>query len=220
MHCMEHIELNISEQRYICCRPQDLESFWEQMEEQDLDQDERLPYWVEIWPASILLAKWILKQKPCLQGKNCLDLGCGLGLTSLAAADCGARVLGLDYESQALYYARQNAKLNKSPAHWVLMDWRQPAFKPHSFSFIWGADILYESRFFLPLLKLFAHTLAPGGQIWLSSPERDVARPFWDLLQASGWCWEHMQQESVPYQGQVNMQIHIWKVTRTETALA
>jgi hypothetical protein len=98
------------------------------------------------------------------------------------------------------------------------MDWRQPAFKPHSFSFIWGADIVYESRFFLPLVKLFSRALAPGGQIWLSSPNRDVAGAFWDLLQASGFSFQHVKQENVAYQGQVNMQIHIWKVTRTETA--
>ncbi|MFW6179169.1 MAG: class I SAM-dependent methyltransferase [Desulfohalobiaceae bacterium] len=216
---MEQFQLNISGREYLFCRPQDLESLWEQMQDQDLDQDERLPYWVEIWPAAILLAKWILGHCSRVQGQSCLDLGCGLGLTSVAAADCGARVLGLDYELQALSYARQNSRLNDSPVRWVLMDWRKPALKPHSFSFIWGADIIYESRFFSPLLKLFCQALAPGGEIWLSSPQREVAEPFWELLDASGWTWEQVKQESVPYRGPVNIQIHIWKIIRKDSSL-
>lgn len=159
-------------------RSADLETLWARMDEHEFGADERLPYWAEVWPASILLASWILRSGGRLAGKTCLDLGCGLGLTAIAASSVGARVVGLDYEAEALRFARDNARLNKAPQPlWTLMDWRKPGLKPGAFSFVVAGDIFYEQRFFEPLRGLLCEALAEGGAAWLAEPERSVSAP-------------------------------------------
>ena len=74
-------------------------------------EDERLPYWAELWPSAIALARWVSRY-PGLEGKRVLELGCGLGLSGIAAAAAGARVTMTDYDEDALLFARFNAALN------------------------------------------------------------------------------------------------------------
>ncbi len=195
-------------------RPADLETLWEQLDEQDFCADERLPYWVEIWPAGIFLAQWIARQKDRLSMDWCLDLGCGLGVSTCVAAEFTGRALGLDYEFAALSYARRNAGLNGcDAANWALMDWRRPGLKPGSFAFIWGADILYEARFFQPLARIFQELLAPGGIIWLSTPQRKVSEPFWNILAQNDWRISLQDTEHIAYKT-YHMQVYLWEITR------
>src|SRR5512146_678227 len=62
--------------------------------------DERLPYWAELWPSSIELARFFLREEN-IRGRTVLELGCGLGLAGIAAAAAGANVLFTDYEPDA-----------------------------------------------------------------------------------------------------------------------
>ena len=208
---MLHVAIN--NQNFSLQRPVDLESVWEQMAEAEGDPDEHIPYWVELWPASIVLAKWLLGQEKLISGNRCLDLGCGLGLCTQVAASCQAQVVGADYKVQALHFARESAETNQ-PWAWLGMDWRRPCFKPKTFPFIFGADILYESRFFSPLLDLWADLLTPGGKIWITAPDRHVSRPFWsDILPRKGWTASCVLQEKVSYQSYQNMQISLWEIS-------
>ena len=75
---------------------------------QAFEEDDRIPYWTEIWPAGIALAEWLGEQRKKIENRVCLDLGCGLGFTALAGAWLGAKVLAMDYQYQALYYAALN----------------------------------------------------------------------------------------------------------------
>jgi predicted nicotinamide N-methyase len=155
---------------------------------EDDGDDDHIPYWVELWPASLALAQWFADNPESIRGKRCLDLGCGLGLTALVAASLGAKVVAMDYEWPAVYFARKNTRINhvESPL-WVQMDWRRPALAPSSFDCIWGGDILYEQRFFAPIATLFSTVLAPKGRIILGTPERTVSRPVWGQLIKQGW---------------------------------
>lgn len=134
---------------WILERPADLESLWQSMDEDDPKAEEHIPYWVELWPATLALCGWLARQE--LAGHRCLDLGCGLGLSALVAANLGARVVGMDYEHGALHFAARNARINSVPSPlWVRMDWNKPGLAPASFDRIWGGDIFYEQRFSNP----------------------------------------------------------------------
>ncbi|QJB58472.1 methyltransferase [Pseudodesulfovibrio sp. zrk46] len=206
------IEVEVEGRTWLIDRAADMEALWDSMDDADLDADERLPYWAEVWPASVLLGRHILRNADLLNGRPCLDLGCGLGVTGMIAASVGAEVVAFDYEWPAVRFAHHNAELNGVPQPlWMLMDWRQPAVQPGAFDFIWGGDVLYEKRFFEPLIKLFRHALAPGGKIWIGEPVRTVSRPVWDELREEGFVPEKLTVEKVALCGQ-NATVNLWEI--------
>ena len=108
----------------------DLDVLLEEVDPVTFAEDERLPYWAELWPSSVALAHYTAQ---CLDmsGQRVLELGCGLGLVGVVAALQGARVLCTDYEPDALAFARHNARCNASRGiRFRLVDWRQPALSP------------------------------------------------------------------------------------------
>lgn len=182
------IRVTAAGREWTLLRPADLESLWECITDDEFTVDERLPYWVELWPASIALADWLQTRAADLADKCCLDMGCGLGLTAMLAQSLGAKVVGMDYEKAALEFAARNALENgvSSPL-WAVVDWRFPSFKRGSFDYIWGGDIMYERRFVLPVLDCIEYALRPGGKVWLAEPNRNVYDDFRAALIQRGW---------------------------------
>ena len=72
--------------------------------------DERLPYWAEIWPASIALVERLAAEQGA--GRRLLELGCGVGLGAIAAARAGFAVTAVDYYDAALQFTQFNARHN------------------------------------------------------------------------------------------------------------
>lgn len=197
-------------------RTGDLEVIWENMSREEFGEDERMPYWAELWPASLLLCRWLARNQELVRGKFCLDVGCGLGLTGIVGQSLGAKVVGMDHQWPAVYFSRENAALNGvAQPLWTQMDWCAPAFKPKSFDFMWGGDIVYETRFYHPLTKLFKEYLAPGGRIWLAEPRRSVSRPVWERLAEDGFGVAKLFTEPVPVEG-YHVTVNLWELTLGE----
>lgn len=206
------VEVAIGGRTWLLDRAADMEALWDAMDDSDFGDDERLPYWAEVWPASVLLGRHILRNADRVAGRACLDLGCGLGLTGMVAAYVGAEVAAFDYEWSAVHFARHNATLNGVPQPlWIQMDWRWPAVRANAFDFMWGGDILYEKRFFAPLIRLFRHALAPGGKIWIGEPVRSVSRSVWDDLRSEGFEPKKLAVEKVSLCGQAPT-VNLWEI--------
>lgn len=191
--------LTLGGREFTLYRQADMESLWAGLDREDFGADEHMPYWAELWPASVLLAAWLVAGPGvgAVAGRRCLDLGCGMGLSAMAGAAAGGRVLAVDYELAAVAHAAGNIRENGLDAAVAVMDWRHPACAPGVFDVIWGSDILYESRFYEPLISLFRRLLAPGGRIILSEPWREVSRPVWDRLAADGFGVTRLLRETV-----------------------
>lgn len=194
-------------------RTADLETLWENMSREEFGEDERMPYWAELWPASLLLARWLERRREAIRGRVCLDIGCGLGLTAIVAGWLGAKVVGMDHQWPAVFFSRENAAQNGVPQPlWTQTDWCRPAFKPGAFDFMWGGDIVYETRFYHPLTRLFRDCLAPGGTIWLAEPKRSVSQPVWERLAADGFLVRGLFTETVPVEG-YHVTVNLWELT-------
>jgi predicted nicotinamide N-methyase len=143
-------------------------------------EDERLPYWAELWTSALALSDRLLHD-PDLQGADLLELGCGLGLAGIAAATAGARVTMTDYDQDALMFARWNALTNLDATAMervsiAPLDWREPPVR--LYDRIIGADIVYERRHFAPLLSFFEAALKPAGSVLLTEPDRSIGDDF------------------------------------------
>ena len=207
----QRINVHAAGRSWLLERPADLESLWQSMDEDDPKAEEHIPYWVELWPATLALCGWLARQE--LRGRRCLDIGCGLGLSALQASSLGAQVVGMDFERDALRFAARNARINAVPSPlWVCMDWNRPGFKPGSFDRIWGGDVFYEQRFFDPLEKLLLHCLAPGGRVWFGDPERSVSSTVWARFIRRGWLVKNQGREVVPFD-QARMTVNVWELS-------
>ena len=156
-------------------------------------------------------------ERESLRGQPCLDLGCGIGLTALVAQWLGANVIGMDYEPEALRFARRNAEHNAVPQPlWTVMDWRKPAVKRRSLRFIWGGDIMYEQRFAAPVLDFLEYALAEGGAAWVAEPSRAVYDTFRSMLVNRRWAgrcvWEKNIEALYPQERPVP--VRIWEIHR------
>lgn len=196
-------------------RAEDMERLWDAMTA--FTEDERLPYWTELWPSSLVLAEWLYSQRSRLRGEPCLDLGCGIGFTALVGQWLGARVTGMDYEPEALLYAQKNAVRNDiAQPGWVVMDWRRPAVRRRSLRFIWGGDIMYEQRFAAPVLDFLDYALMNDGAAWVAEPTRAVYNTFRNALASRKWVGRCVLEEAVPalYPQERPVPVRIWEIRK------
>ena len=170
-------------------------------------EDERLPYWAELWPSAVALSHYIVRHLD-LKGRRVLELGCGLGLVSVVAALQGARVLCTDYEQAALAFARRNARGNACRGvRFRLVDWYRPALR-RRYDCVLAADVIYEARSFAPLVALLQRYLARGGMAVIAEPGRINAPPFFNLLKQRGFVYRRHTQR-VQWDGAHRISIYV-----------
>ncbi len=212
------IAVNAAGRLWRLTRAADLEQLWQAMTDDPRNfEDERLPYWTELWPSSVALAGWLAQRREEIAGRACLDLGCGLGLAALVGQWLGARVMGVDYEEEALRFARLNADRNAvAQPCWTVMDWRRPAVRARSMARIWGGDIMYEKRFVAPVLRFLEHALTPDGAVWIAEPGRSVYEAFLRALHNGGWQGRRVYSARVAplYAQPVPVTVQVWEIRR------
>lgn len=164
-----------------------LETLWKELDATGFGEDEFIPYWAEIWPSAVALGNVLAENRERIRGRLLLDLGCGLGLTTLVAAGCGARVIGCDYAEKALAHLRQSLRENHVHALLVCMDWRDSCFGGMRFPFLAASDILYERRQAPAVDRFLRRHLTAQGVAWVAEPRRATADAAWSLLESRGW---------------------------------
>jgi predicted nicotinamide N-methyase len=124
-------------------RPADSEAL---LDEEAFEHEEFLPYWAELWPSALALARRVGTR--ALRGARVLELGCGLGLPSIAAALAGGRVLATDWSRAAIAFTELNAQANGAQMQTAVVSWvdldELAARGP--WDLVIGSDLLYEAR--------------------------------------------------------------------------
>jgi predicted nicotinamide N-methyase len=153
-------------------RPRDAEAL---LDEDAFEHEEYLPYWAELWPSSLALARTVAAR--ALRGARTLELGCGLGLPSIAAALAGGRVLATDWSPEAIAMARANAERNGADVETLVCSWTDPGalIERAPWDLVLASDVLYEARNADVLLELLPRL---GREVWLADPGRPPAARF------------------------------------------
>jgi predicted nicotinamide N-methyase len=172
------------------------------LDEAAFEHEEFLPYWAEVWPSAPVLATRLAERG--VSGLRILELGCGLGVTGLAAAGLGAAVTATDWAPDALELLARNAARNGVGLAVRRLDWfaavdgplfADPGPPPPAdgWPLVVAADVLYEARNRGPLLATLDRVVAPGGEAWIADPGRPPAGTFWTLARVAGWDVEKLE---------------------------
>ncbi|HYU52086.1 MAG TPA: methyltransferase domain-containing protein [Gemmatimonadaceae bacterium] len=180
--------------------------------EEDFVKDERLPYWADVWPSSIVLAERLLELQGA--GRTALELGCGVGLCTLAATSAGFDVLSTDYYQDALDVTRANVFRNLGgAARTRLVDWRHVPTDLGTFDLVFASDVLYEKEYALLLPIILCRLLAQNGVAVIADPGRIAAPMFVEACEAHRMTIRN--KETRPFAaGEIRQQIDIYEIVR------
>jgi predicted nicotinamide N-methyase len=178
--------------------------------EEDFVKDERLPYWADVWPSSLILAGRLLELEG--NGKTALELGCGVGLSTLAATTAGYDVLSTDYYEDALDVTRANVFRNLGTlARTRLVDWRHLPDDLGRFDLVFASDVLYEKEYAELLPMILDRLLVPSGMALFADPGRVAAPVFVEA------CGQHglaiRKKETRPFEaGEIKQNIDLYEI--------
>jgi predicted nicotinamide N-methyase len=156
-------------------RPRDAEAL---LSEESFEREEFLPYWAELWSSAVALAHDVSMRS--LRGRRTLELGCGLGLPSIAAALAGGRVVASDWSPEAVAAAAANAERNGVEVETVLCSWGAPAtlVERAPWDLVLASDVLYERRNVEQLLAVLPRLVDERGLVLIADPGRPPAQEF------------------------------------------
>lgn len=159
--------LDLGHGRLILTRPDDIHD----PTYRGRSKDDEKPHWAYVWASSRALARMILAG-PDLTGKRVIELGCGLGLGSLAAAMKGAQVVATDIRPEAIALIEKNARANGVQVEGRILDILGPTEDLGSFDGIIAADIFYYEGVMGGTLRFMRRHLRPDGLGLVVDPYR------------------------------------------------
>jgi predicted nicotinamide N-methyase len=176
-------------------RPRDAEAL---LDEHAFEHEEFLPYWAELWPSSLALARAIGGR--ALKGARTLELGCGLGLPSIAAALAGGRVLATDWSPDAVRATAANAERNGVELETLECSWAEPdaIVDRAPWPLVLASDVLYERRNVEQLLDLLPRLVDETGLVLLADPGRVPAERFLAAAPERSWTVRSIASPRAP----------------------
>ncbi|MGH8105086.1 MAG: class I SAM-dependent methyltransferase [Arenimonas sp.] len=140
----------------------------------------------QLWPAGQVLAN-AMSVIP-IEGRRILEIGCGLGLSSLVLQKRSADITASDHHPLAESFLQHNAKINflKHVAY-VDLSWKKPHATLGKFDLIIGSDILYERDHAQMLSELIIRHAKPVAEIITTDPGRGVSAAFSRAMLAQGF---------------------------------
>jgi predicted nicotinamide N-methyase len=182
------------------------------IDERDFDRDERLPYWAELWPSSVVMGERV--QKLDARGRSLMEIGCGCGLVATCASLAGFDVVVSDYYEDALRFARVNASRNGGGvSRTLVLDWRHLPPKLPSFDVVIASDVLYERSYGRIVAGAIARLLNQNGTALVADPGRVGRDEFIRALGNVGLA--PVRRVDVPFaQNQIRQTITLFEIAR------
>ena len=154
----------------------------------------------QVWPAGIVLAEALGQMD--LAGKRVLEVGCGLGLSTLVMQARGGDVTASDHHPLAEAFLLRNAELNGlPPPRYVDFPWDSPRPDLGDFDLIVGADVLYERGHAASLLGVVARHGSDAGEVIIADPGRGNSGAFGTGMRNLGY--EFSEQRCAFSEGEV-----------------
>jgi predicted nicotinamide N-methyase len=177
--------VNVQDAAVALWQVEDLESHVDRAALLAADDPAEPPYWAHLWSGATVLAAAV----PHDAGRV-VEIGCGLGLPGLTAAQRGATsVAFVDRESTPLAFVRESLRANRlGDAMCLVADFTRPPFRG-PFDVVLGAEIVYDRAGFGALADALAALAGPAGRVLLADGRRIDTREFYPALERAGFAW-------------------------------
>jgi len=142
------------------------------------------PFWAKLWPSSIALVNVLENNPDWIRDKHVLELGAGIGLPSLMLAGVAKSIQVSDYADEAVELLQKNiAHLNLMNVQALQLDWNHLPISIQPDVLILS-DVNYDPSQFDTLIQIITSKILDGCTILLSTPQRIMASPFVQALEA------------------------------------
>lgn len=161
----------------------------------------------QVWPAGRVLAEAMCSHD--IAGKRILELGCGLGLSSLVLQRRCADVVASDHHPLAKTFLRHNAAQNQLAAiAYRDLPWQTADATLGRFDLIIGSDILYELGQADLLAALILRHARPDAEVLITDPGRGNSAPFTNALIRQGYAVTEKrsrfdEHDTAPFRGRL-----------------
>ncbi|KAF9967595.1 70-kilodalton heat shock protein, partial [Mortierella alpina] len=129
------------------------------------------------WEASFWLAEYLIDHPDMLEGKNVVDIGCGVGFLGIACALLGAKQVVLtDGNTNVLAMAAENIGYIPCPTRASLLDWEnftEEQIAALSAEVLILSDLTYDPTNIVPLVSVLKAILVKGVTGYMSSAIRN-----------------------------------------------
>ena len=140
----------------------------------------------QVWPSGRVLAETM--SGIAVAGMRILEIGCGLGLSSLVLRQRGADITASDHHPLAESFLAHNAHLNGlATIAYRDLPWEIPDATLGRFDLIIGSDILYERGHAALLSRLVSRHVETDGRILITDPGRGNSASFTRALGDHGF---------------------------------
>ena len=161
----------------------------------------------QVWPAGRILAEAMCRYP--VAGKRILELGCGLGLSSLVLQRRGADIVASDHHPLVATFLRQNALQNDLPEiAYHDLDWGTRDAALGQFDLIIGSDVLYERGHPGLVAGVVARHALPDAEVLVTDPGRGHRPRFNQAMRALGFSVEEhrcrfAETDTEPFRGRL-----------------
>ena len=159
------------------------------------------PIFGMLWPSGRVLAH--VMQTFEIEGKQILELGCGLALASLVVHRRGGEITASDCHPLAADFLLENLKLNHLPAmQYQLANWSRSNPLLPRFDLIIGSDVLYDREQPNTLSAFIALHANPVAEVLIVDPDRGNRNSFNRKMEALGFSHTEMRITELPGSGE------------------
>ena len=159
------------------------------------------------WPSGCVLAQAMSGFD--IEGKRILELGCGLGLSSLVLQRREADNTASDHHPLAEPFLEHNAALNGlASISYRDLPWSEPDAAIGLFDLIIASDVLYERGHAAQLAGMMQRHAHVDAEIVITDPGRGNAASFTRAMRAQGYAVDEQRArfeatDSEPFRGRV-----------------
>ncbi len=148
-----------------------------------------------VWPSALVLGHY-MDSYP-FAGKRILEMGCGMGLSSLLLHKQGADITATDYHPEAESFLGRNTRLNECGAlAYKQVDWAAQEDGLGLFDVIIGSDLLYEDQHVKLVADFIAAHASPCCEVVFVDPGRGRKNKLSHLLTDIGFEVTHFKPGS------------------------